>query len=102
MGWEHRPQPDEEGYTTFVRDGVSIDLAYIERDDTGMTFTPLRDGRAEWPTGAFAAAEATLHGIRARVISREALIAEKAAERDDPSTAAKDRADVATLVRERP
>ena len=101
-GWEHRPQPEEEGYTTYVRDGVSMDLAYLERDDMGMTFTPVRDGRAEWPKEAFATVEATLQGIRARVISRAALIAEKAPERDDPATAAKDRADVASLVSERP
>jgi len=40
-----------------------------------------------------------LRGVRARVIARAALVAEKSEVRDDPAVAAKDRADVATLGR---
>jgi hypothetical protein len=43
-----------------------------------------------------------LAGVRARVLSREALMRGKAAVREDPDDAAKDRADLEILSRSRP
>ena len=70
-------------------------------DERGLVYTPLRDGRGEWPTGSFGDEIAHLRGVRPRVVSRESLISDKTVIRSDAVTAAKDRADVASLLRRR-
>ena len=96
--WMHRPEAGEDGYTGYERDGVRLEVAFLARDGRGCVHTPLRDGRAEWPDGAFGDDRVALQGVAARVIGRGALVAEKSATRADPVTAAKDRADLATLA----
>jgi hypothetical protein len=98
-GWQHAPEAREDGYTGYERDGVRLELAFIARDDVGTIYTPLREGRGAWPDQAFGGDVAELLGVRARVISRRALIADKSEPRDDLAVAAKDRADVETLSR---
>jgi lincosamide nucleotidyltransferase A/C/D/E len=98
-GWVHSPQPGEDGYTGYERDGVRLELAFLARNDDGHVYTPLRSGRAAWPDGAFADDVRELHGVRARVIALAALAADKSEAHDDPVVAAKDRADLATLSR---
>jgi hypothetical protein len=68
----------------------------VRRDD-GVVVTPLRDVEAPWPTGAFGNDERELHGVRARLVSLDALASGKSAARDDPDDAAKDRADFDVL-----
>jgi hypothetical protein len=63
----------------------------------GWAVTPLRDGRAGWAAGAFERDVGEVGGVRARVISRRSLRAEKSEAREDAVAAAKDRADVAAL-----
>src|SRR5215216_1586945 len=87
-----------DGYTGYERDGVRLEVAFLACDERGCVHTPLRDGRAEWPDGAFGDDRVALQGVAARVIGRGALVAEKSATRADPVTAAKDRADLATLA----
>jgi Aminoglycoside-2''-adenylyltransferase len=99
-GWVHRPEVGEDGYTSYERGGVRLEVAFLARDERGRVYTPLRDGRSEWPDGAFGDDVAELRGVRARVIGRGPLMADKSAVRADPRTAAKDRADVATLSRQ--
>lgn len=96
-GWARQPEAGEDGYTCFARHSVRLDLVFLVRDDAGRVYTPVREGRADWPDGAFGDAVAAVRGIRVRVIGRDALIAEKSATRDDPVTAAKDRQDAAVL-----
>jgi hypothetical protein len=98
-GWLHMPQPDEDGYTQYVSEGIQLDLAFLARDDNAVVYTPTADGRGEWPVDAFGDDVATLSGVRARVISFSALLADKTALRPDPSTRAKDQADVVVLNR---
>jgi hypothetical protein len=98
-GWEHAPEVGEDGYTTYERGSVRLELAFLARDEDGTVSTPLREGRAAWPAGAFGGDVAELRGVRARVISLRALIADKSEARDDPAVAAKDRADIAILSR---
>jgi hypothetical protein len=97
--WEHTPEVGEDGYTVYQRGGVRLELAFLARDGDGAVSTPLRDGRAAWPDQAFGGDVAELHGVRARVMSLRALIADKSEARDDPAAAAKDRADVEILSR---
>jgi hypothetical protein len=97
-GWRHAPEEGEDGYTGYERGGVRLELAFLARDE-GDVYTPLRAGRAAWPNGAFATETRELGGVRARVITLEALRADKSEARDDPRVATKDRADVATLSR---
>ena len=99
-GWDHRPEQGEDGYTSYERDGVRLEVALLARDERGGIYTPLREGRASWPEGAFGGDMRELLGVRANVIGLEALIAEKAEIRGDPGVAAKDRADSQTLSRE--
>jgi hypothetical protein len=96
-GWEHAPEAGEDGYTGYERGSVRLELAFLVRDEDGAVSTPLREGRAAWPDQAFGGEVAELLGVRARVMSRRALIADKSQARDDPAVAAKDRADVDIL-----
>lgn len=96
-GWQHTPDADEDGYTCFTRRGVRLELAFLERDAMGNVYTPLRDGRGEWPAGGFSGAVARLHGVCAHLVSRESLVDDKSAIRGGAETQAKDLADVASL-----
>ncbi len=96
-GWKHAPDEHEDGYTRYERGSVRVDLAFLARTQDGQVYTPLREGRAAWPDGAFENDVAELLGVRARVISLRALKADKAEVRDDPIVSAKDRTDLATL-----
>jgi len=97
-GWAHRPEVGEDGYTCYERGAVRLEVAFLARDQAGRVYTPLRDGRGEWPDGTFEADEAELWGVRARVIGRAALLADKSVVRADAAAAAKDRQDVAALA----
>ncbi|HEY4304962.1 MAG TPA: hypothetical protein VGM82_10875 [Gemmatimonadaceae bacterium] len=96
-GWSHRPQDGEDGYMCFARGDVQLEIAFLARDDSGVMYTPLDDGRGEWPPTSFGEDVACLQGTCVRVVSRASLIADKATIREDATTAAKDRADVARL-----
>ena len=97
--WTHRPQTDEDGYTCYERRGVRLEVAFLARDEAGHVYTPLRDGRGDWPSNSFGSEVAQLDDVRARVMSRDAVIADKSVLRTDAEAAAKDRADVTTLIR---
>jgi aminoglycoside-2''-adenylyltransferase len=98
-GWQHTPSDDEDGYTTYTRGSVRLDLAFLERGDNGLVYTPLRTGRASWPLGAFGSDVGELLGARARIIALGALRADKSEPHDSPTAEAKDRADLAALAR---
>ena len=76
-----------------------MDLAFLERGESGLVHTPLRAGSASWPPGAFGDDVSELRGARARVITLGALRADKSEPHDDPAASAKDRADLAALAR---
>jgi hypothetical protein len=99
-GWTHEPDGAQDGSTAFIRSGVRVELAFLERDGAdGEPYTPLADGsRAAWALGAFGSDVLTLARVRARVIGLAALREEKTGARDDPTAAAKDRMDRATLA----
>lgn len=96
-GWRHRPSVDDDGGTGFEREGVRLELTYLARADDGRIVTPLRDQDAPWPDGTFADDVRELHGVRARLIRLESLAGGKSSTRDDPTEAAKDRADFDVL-----
>jgi hypothetical protein len=98
QGWAHRPRAGEDGYTGYERGAVGLEVAFLARDEQGRVYTPLRDGRGEWPNETFGDDVAELMGVRARVIGLGALIADKSVIREDPATAAKDRADLLSLA----
>ena len=85
-GWTRLPS-DEAGYATFERSGARIDLAPIERNDAG------------WPAGAFGDDIRELDGVRARVVTRAALVLDKSEQREEFATRAKDAADLRALTR---
>jgi hypothetical protein len=97
LGWKHRPQAGEDGYTCYMRNGIRLEIAFLARDESGRVYTPLQDGRGEWPAKSFADEVLHLRGVRAHVVSRESLIADKSTVRADAETTAKDRDDVAIL-----
>jgi hypothetical protein len=96
-GWSHAPEEDEDGYTGYEREGVRLELAFIERGHDGTVYTPLESGRGSWHPEAFGDEVAELLNVRARVIGLQALIADKSEVHDDPRVAAKDRTDLETL-----
>jgi hypothetical protein len=97
-GWELAADESTHGYVAYAREAVLLEVAFLARGSAGEVYTPLEDGRAPWPDGAFGEDLLELDGARARVISRDALVAEKSEVRDDPVVAAKDRGDVETLT----
>ena len=97
-GWVHAPEEDEDGGTGYERNGVRLELTFLERDDGGV-FIPLRSGRAKWADDDFGGEVGELNGVRARLIPLALLMRGKSRARDDPGEAAKDRADLATLTR---
>ena len=98
-GWTHAPEPGEDGSTGYERGGVRLELAFLAESEMGEIYTPLLEGRGAWPEGAFGEDIAELEGVRARVISLDALKSDKSEIREDPVVAEKDRADLATLLR---
>lgn len=60
----HRPEAGEDGYTCYERNGIRLEVAFLARDERGHVYTPLRDGRGEWPAGSFGDAVAQLQGPR--------------------------------------
>jgi hypothetical protein len=97
-GWTHVPEQGEDGSTLYERGVVRLELAFLACDAAGTVYTPLRDGRGSWAHGAFGSDVGAIGGVRARVIGRDALKAEKSAVHDDATTRAKDRADLAALL----
>jgi hypothetical protein len=97
-GWLRAAQLGEDGYTAYERLEVRLELAFLTRDEEGSIYTPLAEGRGEWPSGSFGDAQAALGVVQARVVSRAALIEDKSGTRRDPAVLAKDRADVALLT----
>jgi aminoglycoside-2''-adenylyltransferase len=97
-GWRHSPEAGEDGYTCFQRGSVRLEVAFLARDENGTIYTPLHVGRGSWPIDSFGDALAVLNGVQACLVSRESLIADKSEVRADGDTAAKDRADVASLL----
>jgi hypothetical protein len=94
-GWRHAPDAGEDGYTAFERDGVRLEVAFLDRGDHGEVFTPLRGGgRGEWPDGTFGDDVAHLGATRVRLVSLRGLKADKSVARPDPTVAA----NVATLA----
>jgi len=83
-GWVHAPEPDEEGGTGYEREGVRLELTFIEQ--------------VPWPADASGADRRELAGVAANLVSLAALKRGKAAPRDDAADAAKDQADAATLA----
>jgi hypothetical protein len=96
--WVHRPEVGEDGYTRYERNGIRLEVAFLARDERGYVYTPLQDGRGEWPADSFGDEVMQLHAVRARVVGRESLTSDKSIVRSDAMTVAKDRADVASLL----
>jgi hypothetical protein len=97
--WTHAPDPNEDGYTAYVREAVRLEVAFLALARSGEVFTPLKDGQGSWPDGAFGDDVHELLGTRVRTISLSALRADKSEIRDDPAVAAKDRLDSVILSR---
>ena len=99
-GWEHRPEPDDDGGTGFVRGDVRLELVYLVRDEDGTIYTPHRGGRrGRWSEEALGADVRELNGVRAHIIGLAPLSRSKSAPRDDPADGAKDVADAEVLAR---
>ena len=99
-GWVHRPSPDDDGGTGFVRGDVRLELTYLVRDEDGAIYTPHNAGRrGRWSEEALGADVLELDGVRARVVGLGPLHRSKSSPRDDPAEGAKDRADAEVLAR---
>jgi hypothetical protein len=97
-GWRLLTDQPTEGYVTFERSGVVMEVAVLATDEDGVIYTPSTSGRGDWPEGSFGSDVAILNGVAARVVSRGSLIADKSVAKGGPDSAAKDHADVAVLA----
>jgi hypothetical protein len=97
-GWNHAPEPDEDGGTGYERDAVRLELTFLVPGDGEEVYVLLRAGRVLWSDEPLSTDFAELSGVRARVLGLAALKRGKSRPRDDPVQAAKDRADLATLT----
>jgi hypothetical protein len=52
-GWTRTPAEEGDGFAGYERDAVSLELAFLARNAYGQVYTPLREGRADWPGRAF-------------------------------------------------
>lgn len=98
QGWVHVPDADEDGWTAYERSPVRLEVAFLARADDGTVYTPLAHGRGSWPAASFGDQVGEIDGVRSRVVGLASLVEDKSAPRTDPTTAAKDRADVALLT----
>ena len=96
-GWAHLPDPEHDGFTTYRRDGLDLDLAFLAHGEHDTAYTPLESGRGDWPPDSFGSDIRELAGTRAHVVSLSSLVADKSQLRDDPVTREKDASDVAVL-----
>lgn len=97
-GWARVLEPGEDGYAGYERTEVRVEFAFLARDEAGTVYTPLTDGRGNWPAGSFGDAVGEVNGVRARVVGLAALIEDKSGPRSTPAATVKDQADVATLT----
>jgi hypothetical protein len=98
-GWIDVSPPDSDGYNSYERGAIRLDVAVLARDSDGIVYTPLLAGRGEWPVASFGADVRNLAATTAHVVRRASLIADKSEVRDDEAAAAKDAADIAVLSR---
>jgi CubicO group peptidase (beta-lactamase class C family) len=96
-GWRHAPEPGEDGGTGYERGTVRVEVTYVESDGD-VVVVPLSDRHAVLSDTPLGDEERELLGVRARVLSLAVLRAGKSRPRDDPSDAAKDRADAEALA----
>lgn len=83
-GWVHAPEKEEEGGTGYEREGVRLELTFIEQ--------------VPFAADAFGDDRAELDGVRARLMSLQALRRGKSTPRDDPEDGVKDQADASVLA----
>jgi hypothetical protein len=83
-GWVHAPEPDEQGGTGYEREGVRLELTFIEQ--------------VPWPPDACGEDRRELDGVGARLIGLAALKRGKSRPREDAGDRAKDEADATTLA----
>ena len=98
-GWEHVPNPDEDGGTGYERGRVRLELTYLRRHNDGAVVIPLRGGDVPWHADAFDDGVRELDGVSASVIALPALREAKASAREEQPDAAKDSADATVLSR---
>jgi len=99
-GWVHRPSPDDDGGTGYVRGDVRLELTYLVRSEDGAIYTPHQGGRrGRWSDEALGNDVRELDGVRAHVVALTPLSRSKSSARDDPADAAKDKADAEVLAR---
>jgi hypothetical protein len=97
-GWEHAPDPDEDGGTGYQRDGIRVELTFVVEGDEGEVLIALSGGTTTWSQRGFGTEVRTLGGATARVIPLDVLRDGKSRPRDDPHQAKRDRADYDALT----
>jgi len=97
-GWNHAPAADEDGGTGYERDGIRVELTFLEEGDAGEVLIVFRGGTAVWSSQPFGSEVRELAGSRARVVPVDVLRLGKSRPRDDARQGALDRADYRVLL----
>src|SRR5436305_1752421 len=72
-GWKHSPAADEDGGTGYERDGVRVELTFLEEGDDGEVLIAFRGGTAMWSSRPFGSEVRELAGSKARVVPLDVL-----------------------------
>jgi predicted nucleotidyltransferase len=97
-GWRHAPLAGEDGGTGYERESVRLELTYLIQGNDETVAIPMSSGPTVLDVGLKDDVR-ELRGVRTRLISLESLTRGKSTPRDDdPSDAAKDRADSSHLT----
>jgi Aminoglycoside-2''-adenylyltransferase len=96
-GWIHAPTPEDLLGTSFLRADYELQLTFVAPGPEGGVVIPVPDQPIVLSPGPLDFARREIHGVSARVLTLEMILAQKATPRPDDVAGDKDRADLAAL-----
>ena len=96
-GWTHTPHADDLVGTDYVRDGVDLQLTFVETDGEDRVVVPVPGQPIVLSTEPLAHARRPLGALQVRVLTLEKMLEGKSAPRPDGAGGDKDRADLVAL-----
>jgi len=97
LGWWHAPVDDDAIGAAYALNGVLVEFTLVESDKGGAVVLPLAAGPIVWSRNPFDGERRELAGVASTTIPLSLLRSGKSTAREDPTDAAKDRADFRAL-----
>src|SRR3954451_7393819 len=97
-GWVHTPTSEDLVGTNYARDGYELQVTFVVPGAEGGVVVPVPEQPFALSSGSLAYARRTLHGVSARVLTLEMMLAQKGGTpRSDEVGGGKDLADLKAL-----